>query len=718
MAILNKIRQRSLFLILVIAMALFAFVLADVFKNSDGFSTADQNLLATINGIDIERDDFEKEFQNQIRRQNSDKYKGPKLSDKQIRDNVWSVELRSVILKNQFNRIGIFVEKNQMRSLIKNFSFNEFKNEDGLFDENKLNEFIANLKEISPLKYPFNGGEINYNDWNNIESDLAQNALDNSYSNMISSGLRSTLFDGKTNYHFQNDNADIKFVYFPYSSIPDSLTSVSNADLTAYIKGNSKKYSVEKSRDLVYVKFDASPSVKDEKDIADNLSKLIIDREEYSEKVLGFKNTADPESFLNRYSDIKLSNSYVFENAFDIENSSKIFNLKPGDLYGPYKEAGFIKITKLLDTKMISDSTEVRHILISYAGLGMSNLNGEPISRTKAQAKTTADSVYRLVKRNRNNFKKVLDLSSDTQSIQLAGMRKFPYNAEGFGDKFRVFSFESRVGEISIIESNYGFHVVEILSQNKKRKAVKVADLGIKIEASERTIDSIFNSASKFEILASKSDFKEVAKENNYSLRPINKVRHLNENIPGLGAQRSIVRWLYERDTDVGDFKRFNLQNGGYVVAMLTSINKAGLMSTDKASVTALPAIKNKKKAELILKKIKAETLLKISENQNQNIQTALAVNISSPTLSGVGNEPEVIGNSFGLEIGQTSKAILGNSGVFYVSLDKLNIAQDLPNYLTFANNLSASKINNLNTKIYEALKEASEIEDNRGLFY
>ena len=178
-----------------------------------------------------------------------------------------------------------------MRSLIKNFSFNEFKNEDGLFDENKLNEFIANLKEISPLKYPFNGGEINYNDWNNIESDLAQNALDNSYSNMISSGLRSTLFDGKTNYHFQNDNADIKFVYFPYSSIPDSLTSVSNADLTAYIKGNSKKYSVEKSRDLVYVKFDASPSVKDEKDIADNLSKLIIDREEYSEKVLGFKNT-------------------------------------------------------------------------------------------------------------------------------------------------------------------------------------------------------------------------------------------------------------------------------------------------------------------------------------------------------------------------------------------------------------------------------------------
>ena len=718
MAILNKIRQRVVFLLIIIGMAGVAFILPPDIFTAEFWNWDDRETIATVNGIDVERDDFMSKVENTERQNNGAR------SNIQSMNLVWDTELRRVILKNQFSRIGISVESDQMIALLKNISFDEFMNTDGLFDEYKLNEFIANLKEISPETTNLQGTLVNYDSWLNFESTIAQNGLEASYFNLISSGLRTTLFDGKTNYHFQNDNADIKFIHFPYSSISDSLISVSKAEINAYIKDNPKKYSVEKSRDLIYVKFEEIPSVEDENEITDKLYNLIDDKEEYNtdtnttEQVLGLKNTTDPESFLNRYSDIKLNNSYVFENAFDIENSSKIFNLKPGDLYGPYKEAGFIKITKLLDTKMISDSTEVRHILISYAGLGMSNLNGEPISRTKAQAKTTADSVYRLVKRNRNNFKKVLDLSSDTQSIQLAGMRKFPYNAEGFGDDFRVFSFESRVGEISVIESNYGFHVVEILSQNKKRKAVKVADLGIKIEASERTIDSIFNSASKFEILASKSDFKEVAKENNYSLRPINKIRHLNENIPGLGAQRSIVRWLYERGTDVGDFKRFNLQNGGYVVAMLTSINKAGLMSTDKASVTALPAIKNKKKAKLILKKIKAETLLKISENQNQNIQTALAVNISSPTLSGVGNEPEVIGNSFGLEIGQTSKAILGNSGVFYVSLDKLNIAQDLPNYLTFANNLSASKINNLNTKIYEALKEASEIEDNRGLFY
>jgi len=373
-----------------------------------------------------------------------------------------------------------------------------------------------------------------------------------------------------------------------------------------------------------------------------------------------------------------------------------------------------MKVTKLLDVKKISDSVKVRHILIPYAGATRAEA-GE--LRTVDQSKKTADSIYRLVRRNRNNFKKLLTLSSDKVSNENGGEIEFAYT-DGFAPEFKNFSFENNVGKISVVESGFGFHIIEILSQTKKRKALKVANLALRIESSERTIDSIFNSASKFEVLASKSDFRSVAKENNYSLRPINKVRDLDENIPGLGAQRSIVRWLYEEGTDVGDFKRFNLQNGGYVVAMLTSINKAGLMSNEKASITALPIVKNKKKAELILKKINAKTLSKISENQNQTIQTALAVNISSPTLSGVGNEPEVIGNSFGLEIGQTSKAILGNNGVFYIYLEKLNIAQDLPNYLTFSNNMSAAKLNNLNTKIYEALKEVSDIEDKRVLFY
>jgi len=716
MAILNKIRQRSLFLILVIAMALFSFVLADLFKNSDGFSSTEQNVVATVNGIDIERDDFMNKVESTERQNNGAR------SNIQSMNLVWDSELRRVILKNQFNKIGISVERDQMRSLLKNnlISFNEFINTDGLFDENKLNEFIANLKEISPETTGLQGNLINYDSWITLESNIAQNGLEASYFNLINSGLRSTLFDGKTNYHFQNDNADIKFIHFPYSTISDSLISVSKAELRGFIKENPKKYALEESRDLIYVKFDETPSLEDKNDISEKLSSLILDKEQYNpdtnktEKVLGLKNTSEYESFLNRYSDIKLYDSYVFENSFSDEVSPNIFKLKMGGIYGPYEDGDYMKLTKLIDTKKISDSVKVRHILVPYAGAIRA---GDLEMRTSDQAKKTADSIYIQVKRNRNNFTKLLSLSSDKVSNEKGGEIEFAYT-DGFAPEFKDFSFENKVGKISVVESGFGFHIIEILSQTKKRKAVKVANLGLRVESSERTIDSIFNIASKFEVMSSKSNFRDVANENNYSVRTINALKDLDENIPGVGAQRSIVRWLYEESTDEGDFKRFNLQNGGYVVAMLTAINKSGLMSNEKASITALPAVKNKKKAELILKRINGKTLSEISSNQNQSIQTALAVNISSPTLSGVGKEPEVIGNSFGLEIGQTSKAILGNSGVFYIYLDKLNLAQELPNYLTFSNNLSASKLNNLNTKIYEALKEVSDVEDKRSLFY
>ena len=67
MAVLNKIRQRSIFLIIIIALALFAFIIGDIFQNL-GSSSKSQTVVATINGEDIERDAFMNQVEN-IQRQ-------------------------------------------------------------------------------------------------------------------------------------------------------------------------------------------------------------------------------------------------------------------------------------------------------------------------------------------------------------------------------------------------------------------------------------------------------------------------------------------------------------------------------------------------------------------------------------------------------------------------------------------------------------------------
>ena len=151
---------------------------------------------------------------------------------------------------------------------------------------------------------------------------------------------------------------------------------------------------------------------------------------------------------------------------------------------------------------------------------------------------------------------------------------------------------------------------------------------------------------------------------------------------------------------------------------MLTSINPEGLMSIDKASVTAIPKIRNEKKAKMIMDKIKGRSLDDISSSQNQTIQTALAVNMKNPVLSGTGNEPNVVGYAFGIDEGVTSKGIIGNNGVFYVKVDRIKYANVMSNYQNYTNFLNSITLGSYNSKVYEALLESAEIEDNRHLFY
>ena len=716
MAVLNQIRERSLFLIIIIAMALFSFVFADVINKGGGVLPGDQNIVATVNGIEMEREDFMRKVEN-LERQNR-----TSRSNIQSMNTIWDAELRRLILASEYEKLGINVEKNLMRDLLKNnlLSFDEFINSEGEFDERKLNEFISNLKEISPETMNLQGSQINYESWNNYESTVASSGLEKIYFDLVRSALNSTVFDGKIQHAYENDNVDLKYVKIPYTSIPDSLVKVTKSDVKKYMQQNKNDFEVKASRDLIYVKFEENPSESDQKQIETQLEELLKDREEFdfdtkkTKKVLGFKNTNDNEEFLNLNSAIKFYDSYVFGNSFSKEMEPIIYSMKKGEVYGPYKEGAFIKITKLVNTRRIPDSVKVRHILIPYSGSLRSNPNE---TRTKDQAQKTADSIYRIVQRTPSKFKSLLSLSSDKASNENDGEIEFSY-VDGFAPEFKDFSFENKVGKISVVETDFGFHVIEILSQSSRKKAVKVANLALKLEASERTIDSIFNITSKFEIAIEKSNFRDVASDFNYKIKPVNNIRELNENIPGVGSQRSIVRWAYNSDTKINDIRRFNLQDGGYLVAMLTSINDEGLMSVDKASITAISKIRKEKKAKMILDKVNGKKLEDISSNQNQPIQKALAVNMKNPVLSGTGNEPSVVGYAFGLDEGDTSKGIIGNTGVFYILVDKIKYANIMSNYQSYINLMNSITLGVYNSKVYEALLESAEIDDNRALFY
>ena len=195
------------------------------------------------------------------------------------------------------------------------------------------------------------------------------------------------------------------------------------------------------------------------------------------------------------------------------------------------------------------------------------------------------------------------------------------------------------------------------------------------------------------------------------------RVEELAENIPGIKiSQRPIVRWMFNKETEIGAIRRFDV-NGSYAVVRLTGRKPKGLKSTDDVSFTVLPKLRNEIKAEQIRKKIKGATLADIATEMKRPVSTANALTMGNPMIPGAGREPKVVGAAFALENGQVSKLIDGESGVFKIEITKHTKAPDMDSYKQFAKD-AANNINAVSQKVIGALKSKAEIEDNRASFY
>ena len=703
MAILNKIRQKTVVLILVIALALFAFILSSLFDNKDALFGKSQDVVATINGKDISRVEFMSLVEQQQQQM------GANATSTQVMNRVFDAKVREAVMEGQFEKLGLSIETDQMRDILKNAlsTSPEFLNEAGIFDESKLKVYIDNLKSTSAQAYQ---------NWVNYEQQLAVGALQTDYFNMVKAGATATLAEGELDHKLANDKVDIKYVQVSYSSIADSTVKVSKSEIKDYISKHKKSYETEASRSFQYVFFKEEASAEDEKNIQNSLKELLNDREVYDENAedkkrteIGFINTKDVEDFVNANSDdIKYNDRFLKKSALPETIADTIFNQEIGFIYGPYKEGNYYKLSKLVDRTTLPDSAKTRHILIPFIGASRAPADAKP----KAEAEALADSLLTVLKSDKSKFSEfVTEYSTDQGSVNNEGRYDW-FAYDRMVPEFRDFAFEGKTGDLGVVETAFGLHIIEVEGQKGSSDMVKVATIARKIEPSEDTNDKIFRDASTFEVNLENADFATLAKESSYDVRPMT-AKELDESIPGIGNQRQIVRWAFEEGTDVGDYKRFTV-SGGIVIAQLTSKSEAGLMSVEDASVTVLPEIRKEKKAKLIMDRVSATTLEDFAKAENQNVRSSVAINMKNPTISGAGNEPMVVGTAFGLNEGETSGLIKGNTGVFMVQTPKKTPATELENYQPFANQVSTQKLNSVQNRLYNALKEAAEIEDNR----
>ena len=707
MAILNSIRKRGVFLIIIIALALFSFILADVIRNGGFSSEKSLTTVATINGETLTRDIFMKQVE--LTQRNL----GENGTTAQAINMVWDRELRNVLQQQQYDALGLTAQKEQLEeSLRMGLASNPtFQDADGVFSSLKVQEYIANVKATNPTAYQ---------QWLDYENNLKSGALQTTYYNMIKAGMRSTLSEGEQEYRYQNDKINMQYVYVPYTSIPDTDVSVTDSEIEAYIRKNAADYEQTPQVDVQFVSFSEAPSDVDIADAETAITSLLKDREVYNsnikatEVLKGLENTQDYQNFINDNSDVPFQDRYFFKSDIPEAIAEDLFATPLNGIYGPYKLGNNNNISKVIGITQMPDSVQSRHILIRYQG---SFRASDAISRSKEDAKAMADSIAGVLKRNKNKFEALAKTLSDDKSNSDNG-GDLGYSGPGKLTKdFNDFIFDNKTGTLGVVETEFGFHVVEVQEQKNKQKAMKFATISKEIEASEKTLNEVFANASRFEVAAQKGDFSQIAKTQELALKPVNKIGALDATIPGVGNNRSIVNWAFGEDVSVGDVKRFSILDG-YVVVQLTRKSPKGLMSIAEASSLVMPKLRNAYKAKQIMATISGDDLDAIASSQGITVQNATAITMAAPTIPGAGAEPEVVGAAFAKAAGETTSLIAGEKGVFKVRVTAVNNAPALENYASYANQLNSAATPAVNTKVYQALKNAAEIEDNRANFF
>ena len=717
MAILSKIRDRSIALIAVIGLALFAFVL-DPSTITDFLDSSKINEVGEVDGETISRQEYAEALDTYKTRNNSS------VSDMQAAKTVWENILKDKIYTKQLEQAGVTIgETDVLNNIINSPSVQrnpQFLNEVGLFDRDSFMQFLKDTKESEDQNL--------WKAWSNYINEVGTNLKRDTYNNLIKAGLGASLKEGEYTYKEDNDLVSADFVFIPYTSIADSLVSIKMSDVEAHIKKNPSAFEVEASRDISYVKFDISPTIEDKQDIKNDVGTYLEDRNDVNKAtaqkivIQGLKNSTDYNLFFEENSsDIPMQESYYMQNELPKAISELVLEGNLNNTFGPYEDNNYFKISKITNVFSRPDSVKASSIFIPYLGSQGATAN---TTKTEQQAKASIDSIYKLVRKSKKRFAEIASIINTDASKDKGGdigwsNHSNSFNSTRFDIDLATFMFENKTGKVGVVKSKYGYHVIRIDEQKNKQKGVQLITFGREIIASQDTENIAFQNAEKFalDISLKENNFYDIAKEKSYQAKPAIGLKIMDDRVPGLqGTQRQIITWAFGSDTKVGNTQRFDIDNG-YVVAISTSKTDKGLMSSSKAINRVRTTILNNKKAAIIKANMIGSSLNDIAMTNNVPLKQMNNIALKSPSITGVGFEPKVIGAMYFAKENLFFNKVDGNKGVFAFVVTKKEKAVVLPNYETYRQRLSQDRKNKI-VNIFEALKKTSDVEDNRAGFH
>jgi peptidyl-prolyl cis-trans isomerase D len=716
MSIIQQIREKAAWLVFgIIALSLIGFIFMDA-RTSRLFSGNRPTVVGTIDGQNIEFNDFQRQVTSAEEQAKLRGYPMNEAIQQNIKETVWKQVVEDALLSKDYAALGLDVSDKEVNDML--VGANAIPDVKQAFTDPKTGIFDAQAAaaQINQLRALYKSGPKKNAD--NARYDGARRFFEESVPQIIKMRLRekyTTLLANSSyvpKWMIEKMNADnsqlasISYVNTPYFSIPDSSIKISDGDIEEYISKHKAQFKQEESRSIAYVSFDASPSAADSAKLRNQLSELAVE----------FQKAPDPKAFLDRVgTEQTFFDGYIGKSRIQVPNKDSIFALQKGQVFGPYQDAGNYTVAKLIDVKTLPDSVRARHILIATT-----DARSGQVINDDSTAKKRIDSIKNLIEKGERFDSLAAKFSDDPGSKEKGGDLGY-FTADRMVKEFADFCFNGKTGEKKIVKSQFGYHYIEILDQKSFEPAYKIAYLSRKIETSQETDQAASGLASQF--AAESRDAKAFdanAEKGHLQKLLAPDVAPAEYAIPAIGPNRQLVKWIY--DAEVGNVSEPFPVGDKYVVALLTEINKEGTMSAAKARNQVEPILRNKKKSEQIIKKLGNPASLEAAASASGGqVQHADSLRFSSPYLPNAGQESKVIGSAFdkGLVGKATSPAIPGNSGVFFIKVDKVsavsNPEADLQQQRFMQEQQQRYRITN---GLVDALRKLATIKDDRGKFY
>ncbi len=703
MAAIGQIRKHYGLLVIIIGVALFAFIMGDLFKGR----TRETVNIGEVAGEEIAYKDFSMKVEKEVERQkaNNNKLQLSPSETYRIKQNVWNNMVRNIIMEKEMESLGLAVPSPLLFELVQGEKPHRYILQ--YFTDPATGEYKRELV-LQYLQNLDNMPRSAQLQWIDFENAIKDDQLNTNFTNLISKAYYVPNAFAKMIQERDAKQVKAQVMAQLYSAIADDKVKVEDKDYQAYYNAHKEDFKQEASRSIDYVTFDVRPSAEDKAEQKRKFNDYVGEMRTMPLDKL--------PAFVNSISDDKYQDKWFAKSQLPIQLNA-MFEGEPGYVVGTYESNGSYNAAKLIAKTMRPDSLKASHILVAYAGAQSA---AKEITRSKETAKSMADSLLNIVKKNPKSIEKLAIKHSDDGGVK-TNKGHYDWFPDGrMVPEFNEAIVDNKKGAVVMVETVYGFHVIRVDGKKDMSERVKLARISRQITPGNQTFREMYVKANEFANKCKNADFDKVAEEMKLTTRVFQDISAMQENLPGQKEGRQIIMWAFDQDRELKDINLFDMGKG-YLVASLGKISEKGYASLDDVKQRIASAVLNTKKADYIMNKIEASANKKNIQALSNEMKTPMETvdfTYASNNIPGVGPEPDVVAAGLNLQKGAVSNPIKGSRAVFVVKADNVNTSAKAKGVEAIAQQMNSRFVSGINYYLFKSLEKQAGVEDNRHNFY